>query len=166
MNPDVSEIYQLRIPTVLGPTLGLDEFRGKAVLIVNTASACGFAPQMKSLQALHAAHAAAGFSVIGVPSNDFNQEPLSDGTLAAQACERYGVEFPLLDVPHVKGKHKHALFATLTAASRGWLGREILWNFEKFLVGRDGRLLGRWRSISSPGGQSIQRAVAAAVKGS
>ena len=163
MDADVSEIYELRIPTVLGPTVGLDEFKGKVMLIVNTASGCGFAPQMKALQTLHAEYASRGLVVLGFPCNDFNQEPLSDGKLTLQVCNRYGADFTLLEVPHVKGKNKHPLFEILTGAAGGWLTREILWNFEKFLVGRDGKLLGRWRSISSPTGGSMKRAIDAAL---
>ena len=159
MNQSVNEIYDLAPETLDAGPRALSEFRGRVILVVNTASACGFTPQMRGLEEIHHARADRGFSVLGFPSNDFHQEPLGDQALATTFCEKFDVTFPLFKPIKVRGPAKHPLFATLTAASRGVLGREVLWNFEKFLIDHRGVLIDRWRSFAAPDGRAITGAV-------
>jgi glutathione peroxidase len=163
MKKSVAEIFDLAPTGLDGAPRPLAEFRGRVLLIVNTASACGFTPQMKAFEELHRAHEGRGLAVLGFPSNDFNQEPLGSDGLATEFCERFAVSFPLFGPTRVRGKDKHPLFATLTAASGGLLGREILWNFEKFLIDHEGVLVDRWRSLTKPDGRAITGAVEQAL---
>jgi glutathione peroxidase len=116
---------------------------------VNTASRCGYTPQLKELQELHAKYGSKGLMVIGVPSNDFNQEDLSGGELAKFCKFNYGVEFTMLEKTSVKGANKHPLYQYLVQKSNS-PNDEVSWNFEKFLVDKSGAVLGRYKSGTKP----------------
>jgi glutathione peroxidase len=122
------------------------------MLIVNTATKCGFAPQFKGLQRLHDTFKDQGFAVLGFPSGQFaNQEPGNNNEVA-EACEiNFGVNFPLFAKIDVKGSNAHPLFQFLTSEARGFLGsKSIKWNFTKFLIDRDGKVLKRFGSTDTP----------------
>jgi glutathione peroxidase len=124
----------------------LCKYAGQVVLIVNTASFCGFTAQYGALEKLHARYQARGFSVLGFPSNDFSQEPGSNAEIA-QFCEStYGVKFPMFAKSSVRGSAANPVFAQLAQAS----GQPPKWNFHKYLVGRDGRLVGSYASGVAP----------------
>lgn len=145
-------IYDIEVSDARGTTHSLSEYKGQVLLIVNTATKCGFAPQFKGLQKLYDDYKAQGFTVLGFPSNQFaGQEPL-EGEAIAQACElNHGVNFPLYAKIDVKGKDAHPLFKHLTREAPGLLGtRTIKWNFTKFLVGRDGRVVKRFAPTETP----------------
>lgn len=142
--------------------IDLGAYRGRPLLIVNTASACGFTPQYTALQALWDEYKAAGLVVLGVPSNDFGaQEPGSAGEIASFCETKFRVTFPLAGKRHVKGPEADPLFKWL-AHEAGLFGRPW-WNFTKYLIGRDGRLVDWFFCATPPGGRRARRAIAKAL---
>lgn len=145
-------IYDYEVMTIRGEKKTLAEYRGKVLLIVNTATKCGFAPQFKGLQQLHDEYGAQGFAVLGFPCGQFaNQEEERDEEIA-QACElNFGVSFPLFAKVDVKGDEAHPLFKYLSDEARGVLGsKSIKWNFTKFLIDREGHVLKRFGPNETP----------------
>ena len=140
----------------------LCQYAGKVLLVVNTASYCGFTPQYEGLEALHAKYAARGLVVMGFPSNDFNQESADSKKIAELCFNTYGVKFPMFASSSVKGKSANPLFAQLAKAT----GKEPGWNFNKYLVGRDGKPVAHFGSSNSPDSPAlvgaIEKALAAA----
>jgi glutathione peroxidase len=142
-------IYEIEIANAKGEQKTLQEYKGKALLIVNVASQCGFTPQYEGLEALNEAYKDKGLRILGFPSNDFGgQEP---GTMEEieQFCKlNYGVTFDLFEKLHAKGEDIHPLYAWLTSQSDPH--EDVKWNFEKFLISKEGELLGRYSSKVSP----------------
>ena len=132
-----------------GTDVDLATYDGQVVLVVNTASQCGYAGQLAGLQELHDDYADRGFAVLGFPSNQFKQEPLSDDEMPA-VCERTGVTFPVFAKVAVNGKDTHPLYAWLRSQKKGLLGGRVNWNFTKFLVGRDGQVISRFAPTTEP----------------
>ena len=145
-------LYDFEARTLSGETVPLSRWRGQVVLIVNTASECGFTPQYAGLQALHERYQARGLAVLGFPCNQFGgQEPGGAGEIASFCSSRFQVGFPLMEKVEVKGPQAHPLFAWLSEAAPGLLGsRVIKWNFTKFLVGRDGQVIRRYAPQTTP----------------
>jgi glutathione peroxidase len=135
-----------------GAHVPLGRYLGSVVLVVNVASACGFTPQYRGLEALYRQYKDRGFVVLGFPCNQFGrQEPGADAEIAAFCAATYGVTFPMLAKIDVNGPSAHPLFRWLTSERRGFLGtRGIKWNFSKFLIGRDGRALKRYGPRTTP----------------
>ena len=133
-------IYQLSVDRLQGGTQSLADYAGKVLLIVNTASECGFTPQYAGLEALHQRYGEQGLVVLGFPCNQFGaQEPGSAEEIGAFCEKNYGVSFPMFAKIEVNGEHAHPLYRYLKEHARGVLGSEaIKWNFTKFLVDRDG----------------------------
>ncbi len=151
--------------TIDGQEMALSSLKGQVVLVVNTASACGFTPQFAGLQKLHEQLAPRGLVVIGFPCNQFgSQDPGSDGEIQGFCQKNYGVTFPMMSKVEVNGANAHPLFKWLTESAPGLLGTEaIKWNFTKFLIGKDGRAIKRYGSIDKPEGiaRDIEAALAA-----
>ncbi len=126
--------------------------QGQVLLIVNTASACGFTPQFEGLETLHKTYGERGLTVIGFPCNQFGgQDPGSNEEIGAFCQRNYGVSFAMMEKVEVNGDNAHPLFKWLKAEAPGLLGSEaIKWNFTKFLVGKDGRVLKRYASMDAP----------------
>ena len=142
-----------------GETLALDDWRGRPVLVVNTASRCGFTRQYGEMQALYARFAERGLVVLGVPSNDFNQELRSNAEVA-EFCEvNFGLTFPMAGITAVHGPQAHPFYAWLNEAH----GFRPRWNFNKVLIGADGTVRGTWGSMATPTGSAIVRAVEGAL---
>ncbi|RJS45607.1 glutathione peroxidase [Nocardioides cavernaquae] len=148
--------------TLDGREQPLAAYSGQVALVVNTASQCAFTGQYAGLQDLHATYADRGFTVLGFPCNQFgNQEP-GDAEAIGAVCQRnYGVEFPMFSKVDVKGRDAHPLFRWLTRERPGRLGRTIRWNFTKFLVDAEGRVIKRYGSTTKP--EQIARDVEAAL---
>jgi glutathione peroxidase len=145
-----------------GSDTDLAAYDGQVVLVVNTATKCGFTPQLPDLQRLHDQYADRGFTVLGFPSDQFHQEPLGDDEMQG-VCERnYGVSFPMFSKVAVNGRDTHPLYRWLRSQKKGLLGGRINWNFTKFLVGRDGRVIGRYAPTTEPEAiaHDIERALA------
>jgi glutathione peroxidase len=156
-------LHDFSARSIAGQDQPLSQFDGQVVLVVNTASACGFTPQFAGLQKLHEQFAGRGFSVIGFPCNQFgSQDPGSDGEILGFCQKNYGVSFPMMSKVEVNGADAHPLFKWLTGAAPGFMGTEaIKWNFTKFLVGKDGQVIKRYGSVDRP--EAIARDVEAAL---
>ena len=150
--------YDFAFTSLKGEPMPLSDFAGRPLLIVNTASKCGFTPQYKELEAIWRKYADEGLVVLGVPSNDFaNQEP-GNAAEIANFCEiNFGVDFPLTEKVHVTGAGAHPLFKWLGA--HGGLLSKPRWNFYKYLIGPDGELRCWFTSVTSPGSGRLRRAV-------
>lgn len=135
-------IYDFNVKTINGDTISLANFKGKKVMIVNTASKCGFTPQYEQLEAIYKKYKDKDFVILGFPSNDFlHQEPGSNKEIAAFCKENYGVTFPMMSKIHVKGDDMTPLYKYLTTGDlNGYKDAKIKWNFQKFLIGRSGKL--------------------------
>lgn len=144
-------IYQFSAVTIDGEEQSLSEYEGKVLLVVNTASKCGFTPQYQGLQQLYERYRDQGFVVLGFPSNQFmNQEPGSEDEIQSFCRLNYGVSFPLFAKVDVKGKNSHPLFQYLTKESKGLLTDAIKWNFTKFLIDRTGHVYKRFAPNINP----------------
>jgi glutathione peroxidase len=148
----MSSIYDFEAQSIDGKAVPLRQFEGKPLLIVNTASACGFTPQFGGLEKLHQTYGARGLVVLGFPSNQFGgQDPGSNDEIASFCQLNYGVSFPMMGKIDVNGANAHPLYQWLTAEAPGLLGsKAIKWNFTKFLVGKDGRVLKRYAPQDAP----------------
>ena len=141
----------------------LKAYVGKVVLLVNVASKCGFTPQYTGLEAIYNKYKDQGFVVIGVPANDFaGQEPGTAEEIKTFCKSKYDVTFPLMAKIHVVGVDKHPLYVALTGPDSTYPG-EVKWNFSKFLIGRDGQLLGRFESKVKPESPQLIKAIEAAL---
>ncbi len=148
----MASIYDFEIDTLDGGTQKLSDFRNQALLIVNTASECGFTPQYQGLEDLHRRYASDGLAVLGFPCNQFGGQEPGDAAQIREFCEaRYGVSFPLFAKIDVNGPNAHPLFEHLKEQAPGLLGsRKVKWNFTKFLVSRSGEVLSRFGSTTKP----------------
>ena len=143
--------YDFSARTLDGRDISLKQFEGQVLLIVNTASACGFTPQYKGLEALHQQYAARGFSVLGFPCNQFgSQEPGSSRDIEAFCASNYAVTFPMFEKIDVNGGAAHPLYKFLKNEKSGLLGSSIKWNFTKFLVDKQGKVVARHGSTTRP----------------
>lgn len=145
-------LYDIEVKTIKGEVQTLASYKGQVLLIVNTATGCGFAPQFRGLQMLHDTYKEQGFAVLGFPCSQFaNQEPGSDSEVA-ETCElQFGVSFPLFSKVNVNGSDAHPLFKLLTAEARGVLGTKLIkWNFTKFLIDCNGKAVKRYGSTDEP----------------
>jgi glutathione peroxidase len=147
--PSIDDFEALSID---GQPVALAQYRGKPLLIVNTASACGFTPQFGGLEKLHQTYGARGLVVLGFPCNQFGgQDPGSNEEIGAFCQKNFGVSFPMMSKVNVNGAEAHPLYQWLSAEAPGLLGsKSIKWNFTKFLVGKDGRVLKRYAPQDAP----------------
>ena len=148
----MTTVYDFSARTLAGDEISLSAYRGRALLIVNTASKCGFTPQYQGLEALHRKFEAQGLTILGFPCNQFGkQEPGSAEEIGAFCSKNYGVSFPMFEKIDVNGDGAHPLYKFLSAAKRGIFGTpKIKWNFTKFLTGRDGVPVARYGSGKKP----------------
>lgn len=145
-------LYDFEALSIDGQPVALAQYRGKPLLIVNTASACGFTPQFGGLEKLHQTYGARGLVVLGFPCNQFGgQDPGSNEDIGAFCQKNFGVSFPMMSKVDVNGAEAHPLYKWLSAEAPGLLGsKAIKWNFTKFLVGKDGRVLKRYAPQDAP----------------
>ena len=150
----MSSIYDFHASGIAGSPVSLADYRGKVMLIVNTASACGFTPQFTGLEELHQTYGGRGLAVLGFPCNQFGaQDPGSNAEIGAFCTKNYGVTFAMMEKIDVNGQQAHPLFQWLKQQAPGLLGSEgIKWNFTKFLIGRDGQVIKRYASLDKPAG--------------
>ncbi|HLZ30718.1 MAG TPA: glutathione peroxidase [Chloroflexota bacterium] len=156
-------IYDLSLLALDGSPLDLSRFKGKTSLVVNVASRCGLTPQYAGLEQLHERFKARGFTVLGVPCNQFGgQEPGSAEEIATFCSDTYGITFPMTEKLDVNGAGRHPLYAELTATpdAEGQAG-DVQWNFEKFLVAPDGASVARFRPQTKPDSDAVVQAVEA-----
>ena len=145
-------IYDFEAESIEGKSVPLSRYRGHPLLIVNTASACGFTPQFTGLEKLHATYGDRGLVVLGFPCNQFgSQDPGSNDEIASFCQRNYGVSFPMMSKIDVNGADAHPLYRWLTAEAPGLLGsKAIKWNFTKFLIGKDGSVIKRYAPQDAP----------------
>jgi glutathione peroxidase len=148
----VTTVYDFSARSIDGTETALEHYRGQALLIVNTASKCGFTSQYAGLEALHRQYTDKPFQVLGFPCNQFGQqEPGKAAEIASFCSATYGVAFPMFDKVEVNGPNRHPLYAWLTSQKKGLLGtRDIKWNFTKFLTDREGRVVARYAPQVEP----------------
>ena len=158
----VNSVLNLTMNSLDGKPVNLSKYQGNVVLIVNVASECGYTPQYEGLQALHKKYAGRGLRILGFPSNDFGaQEPGTNSQIADFCKKNYGVEFDMFSKITVLGRGQAPLYKALT--STPGLSGNIDWNFEKFLVGRDGKVIGRYKSAVEPLSVEMTRAIETAL---
>jgi glutathione peroxidase len=159
----MASIYDFEALSIEGKAAHLSTQRGKVLLIVNTASECGFTPQFAGLEALWQQYRDRGLVIVGFPSNQFGGQDPGDNGQIASFCElNYGVSFPMMGKVEVKGANAHPLWKWLTKEAPGLLGSEsVKWNFTKFLVGRDGKVIKRYAPKDSP--ESLKADIEAAL---
>jgi len=159
----MTSVYDFEANRIDGKPVKLSAFKGKVLLIVNTASQCGFTPQFAGLEALHEKYADQGLAVLGFPSNQFGaQDPGTNEEIGAFCTQNYGVTFPMMEKIDVNGSNAAPLYQWLTKEKPGLLGSTaIKWNFTKFLIGRDGTVLKRYAPLDTPA--SLTRDVEAAL---
>ena len=147
----MSSIYDFTATSLTGEDVSLKRFAGQVLLIVNTASACGFTPQYKGLEKLQQAYGMRGFSILGFPCNQFGRQEPGNAAQIQQFCtSNYAVSFPMFDKIDVNGDHAHPLYQYLKSEKSGLLGPSIKWNFTKFLVDRSGRVVARHAPTTTP----------------
>jgi len=179
----MTDLTSIALKTIDGKDASLSDHQGKVLLLVNVASKCGLTPQYDALEALHDKLADKGFAVLGFPANDFGgQEPGSNEEIADFCRTNFSVSFPMFEKIQVTGEDKHPLYAALTSARpqtdndaesfrerlKGFgmtptQSPEVLWNFEKFLIGRDGAVLGRYAPTTTPDDAELGAAIEAAL---
>jgi glutathione peroxidase len=154
--------YAITMKGVVGGEAPMSAFAGKAVLLVNTASKCGYTPQFEGLEALYKAKKDEGLVIVGVPSGDFLGQELKTGEAIAEFCQlNYGVTFPMMEKAHVKGKDAAPIYKWAEAQ----LGKDAVpkWNFHKILIGRDGKAIAAWGSKTEPDAKELTDAINAAL---
>lgn len=159
----MTRFYQLTATSQDGQLISMVDYAGKVVLVVNTASQCGFTPQYGGLEALYKKYAARGFVVLGFPCNQFGkQEPGGADEISRTCYINYGVSFPMFEKVEVNGAAAHPVFRYLKKELPGVLGGRIKWNFTKFLIGRNGKPLKRFAPMTTP--EKIEAAILAALE--
>ena len=164
MTAAAKTVYDFQARQIDGQDIDLSVFKNQAMLIVNTASQCGFTPQFAGLEALHQAYSARGLVVLGFPCNQFGaQDPGQDREIASFCQRNYGVSFAMMSKVDVNGPAAHPLYQWLSGEAPGLLGsKSIKWNFTKFLLGKDGHVLRRYAPLDKPAGlaRDIETALA------
>lgn len=160
----MTSIYDFKVRQIDGKTVPMSRFKGQVLLIVNTASQCGFTPQFGGLEALYERYKGEGLTVLGFPSNQFgNQDPGDNDAIGAFCTKNYGVSFPMMSKIEVNGSGADPLYQWLVKEKPGFLGSTaIKWNFTKFLIGRDGQVLQRYAPLDRP--ESLTRAIETALQ--
>lgn len=147
----MSNLYDFSATKLSGETLNFAEYQNKVVLIVNTASQCGFTPQYEGLEKLYQDYKDSGLVVVGFPCNQFGKQEQGNSEEIESFCQlNYGVSFPMMDKIEVNGEHPHPLYNWLKSQKGGVLGKGIKWNFTKFLIGRDGQVVARYAPTKKP----------------
>lgn len=154
-------LYEIPVkPLMAEKAETLSQYKGKVLLIVNTASECGYTPQYKGLQSLYQSFSKDGFAIVAFPSNDFGQQEPGSSKEIKKFCEtKYHVTFPLYEKNPVSGKNKQPLYSWLISHDPGEKNSEVKWNFEKFLISREGKVLARFRSKVEPESDELVTAV-------
>ena len=160
----MTNVYQFEAELLEGENKSFSDYEGKVLLIVNTASKCGFTPQFAGLEKLYEKYNTQGFEVLGFPCNQFGgQDPGSNEQIGEYCQRNYGVKFPMFAKVDVKGPTAHVIFRYLTNNSKGILGNGIKWNFTKFLINKKGEVINRYAPTTKP--EDIEKDIENALKG-
>ncbi len=164
-NTAAASIYDFTVKNIDGKEVSLKDYAGKVLVITNTASKCGFTPQYKGLEAIYEKYKGQGLVVLGFPSNDFGgQEPGTNAEIKSFCDLNFKVSFPLFDKGPVSGKDIQPLFEYLTKKANPEFSGKVMWNFEKFIIDRDGKLIERFRSITGPESGKLVKVVEKALQ--
>ena len=145
------KFYEFEAVKMNGQTVSMEEYKGKVIVIVNTASKCGFTPQLKALEELYERYGEQGLVILGFPCNQFaRQDPGTNKEISEFCLINYGVSFPMFEKIDVNGENAHPLFQYLKQEAHGTLGNDIKWNFTKFLIDRDGKVVRRFAPKTKP----------------
>ena len=156
-------LYKIPLKDIDGKDTSLDAYKGKVLLVVNVASKCGLTPQYKGLEATHEKYKDKGFTVLGFPCNQFlSQEPGTNEEIKQFCSSKYNVTFPLFDKLEVNGPNRHPLYVALAGKESPFPG-DIKWNFGKFLIGRDGKIIKRFEPRTTPDSPEVTAAIEAAL---
>jgi glutathione peroxidase len=162
-NPE--DFYKIPLTTLNGKPASMDQYKGRPLVIVNTASKCGYTPQYKGLQSVYEEFKGQGLEILGFPCNDFGaQEPGTESEITSFCEVNFGVTFPLFKKAPVIGAEKQPLFKYLTEKANPECRGEVAWNFEKFLIDKEGRLVERFRSMTKPDSDKFKQAVQRILK--
>lgn len=157
-------VYSFATKTLQGKEISLSDFRGKVLLVVNTATGCGQSPQLTALEKLYQEYKDRGLMVIGFPSDQFNQEPLEGNSIQEHCSINYGVTFPMMEKVMVNGKNAHPLFKFFNNKNEnGAIQAHPRWNFYKFLIGRNGEVIDYFWTYRQPGNKKIRAAIEKAL---
>jgi len=164
--PAAKSVYEFSLKDINGKDVKLADYKGKVLLLVNTASQCGYTPQYKGLQMIYQKYQAQGFTVLGFPANNYGgQEPGSNDEIKEFCTMRYKVTFPMFAKISVKGEDQHPLYQYLTSKeSNPHYGGDVTWNFNKFLVSKSGQIIGRFGSKVEPESPELTGAIEQALK--
>src|SRR6266436_2990832 len=156
-------LHEIAVKDIDGKDTSLEAYKGKVLLIVNVASKCGLTPQYEALEAVHEKYKDKGFAILGFPCNQFmGQEPGTNEQIKQFCSEKYNVTFPLFDKIDVNGPKRHPLYVALAGAESPYPG-DIKWNFNKFLIGRDGKIIKRFEPRTTPDSSEVTAAIEAAL---
>ena len=159
-----ADLTTIPFKTITGKETSLAEYKGKVVLVVNTASKCGLTPQYEALETIYDKYRKKDFVILGFPCNDFgNQEPGTGKEIRTFCKDKYDVSFPLTEKVHVKGPEQHPLYAALTGKEGAFPG-DVAWNFGKFLIGKDGKPIARFEPKTTPDSPEVTEAIEKALK--
>jgi glutathione peroxidase len=159
-----ADLTTIPFKTITGKETSLAEYKGKVVLVVNTASKCGLTPQYEALETIYDKYRKKDFVILGFPCNDFgNQEPGTGKEIRTFCKDKYDVSFPLMEKVHVKGPEQHPLYAALTGKEGAFPG-DVAWNFGKFLIGKDGKPIARFEPKTTPDSPEVTEAIEKALK--
>lgn len=159
----MTSIYDIKVNQIDGNEQQLDEYKGKVMLIVNTASKCGFTPQFSQLQTMYSKYNEQAFTILGFPCDQFANQEYSQIDDTMQFCEKnYGVTFPMFAKVNVNGKKEHPLYTYLKQQKGGLFGKAIKWNFTKFLINRDGEVIKRYAPMTKI--EQIEQDILALIK--
>jgi glutathione peroxidase len=158
-----TKLQDISLKDIEGKSTSLKKYDGKVLLVVNVASQCGLTPQYKALEAVQQKYKDKGFTVLGFPCNDFgSQEPGTNEEIKEFCTSKYNVSFPMFDKLHVKGPEQHPLYTALSGKESPFPG-DVKWNFGKFLIGRDGRIIKRFEPKVTPDSPEVTQAIEAAI---
>ncbi len=144
--------YDFTAKKINGTEISMSDYKGKVLLIVNTASKCGLTPQLKELEEMYKDYKDKGFEILGFPCNQFaNQDPASNKEISEFCLRNYGVSFTMFEKIDVNGENAHLIYKFLKSNAKGILGSEIKWNFTKFLIDKEGNIVDRFAPITKPG---------------
>jgi glutathione peroxidase len=163
MAQSAADLKSIPLKDINGKDVSLKDYQGKVLLLVNVASKCGYTPQYKALEATYRKYKDQGFAVLGFPCNDFGaQEPGSNEEIKQFCSTKYDVTFPLFDKIHVKGPEQHPLYTALTGKKSQFPG-DIKWNFGKFVINKEGKVVNRFDSGAKPDSPEVTKAIEAAL---
>jgi glutathione peroxidase-family protein len=158
-----ADLYKMTLNSIDGKKVFMEKYKGRVLVVVNTASQCGFTPQLKGLEDIYQTYKSQGLDVLAFPSNDFKQDPDSNSQILNFAQDKYKVSFPFFEKNPVTGDKKQPLYQYLTQNQKPTLFKDVKWNFEKFIVGRKGEVVERFSSSTKPDSPEFKKALEKAL---